>query len=645
MAMDFFESQEAARRRTWALVVLFVLAVLATIVLVYLAVSAVVVFYGARQGGLEPAARTLLHPALLAAVGASTLAVVGAGSGYKMMQLRAGGAVVAETLGGRPADPGRSLGERRLVNVVEEMAIASGMPVPLIYLLEQEAGINAFAAGHSPDDAVIGVTRGAVDRLSRDELQGVVGHEFSHILNGDMRLNMRLMGWLHGILVVGLIGTILLRQSARVSLRSRRGGSGPVILIGVALMIVGYAGTFFGKLIKAAVSRQREFLADAAAVQFTRNPAGIAGALKRIGAASAGARLSSPRADEASHMYFAQGVTVHLSGLFATHPPLARRIRRLDPEWDGTFPPEDAGPGGARRPTGTGAGTPPAIEATAAAIAAAAPAGSAVAQIGRLTEPHLRYAERLVAALPLAVRVAAQEPFSARAVVCSLLLAEDRAVRDRQVRRLESIDPPLAELAGRLARPDLAVSELARLPLLELAMPALRQMSAGQYARFRTAIDALHRADERIDLFEWMLLRIVTHLLQPQFDPRPPIMVQHHGLQQLLDPCSVLLSTLARVGHRDERAVRAAFSRGGAELPAHGLVLLPPARCTLPELDDALAELETLAPGLKRAVLDGCAVTVAADRQVTTREGELLRALAASLGCPMPPLLPGQRVG
>src|SRR5690606_28971990 len=252
---------------------------------------------------------------------------------------RQGGSVVAGLLGGLPVNPATDdPDERRLVNVVEEMAIASGVPVPAIYVLPGEESINAFAAGYGVHDAAVAVTRGALKHLTRDELQGVIAHEFSHILNGDMRLNIRLIGLLHGLLLLALIGRVLLRSGGRSrGRRKEKGGSVQVALIGLGLVLLGYIGVFFGKLIKAAASRQREYLADAAAVQFTRNPEGIAGALKKIGALGAGSRIVHPRAEELSHLYFASGLRSSFAGLFATHPPLVERIRRIDPSFSGDF--------------------------------------------------------------------------------------------------------------------------------------------------------------------------------------------------------------------------------------------------------------------------------------------------------------------
>ncbi len=330
MATDFFERQDVARRNTKWLVAMFIFAVIGIVGSTFVATALVL-------GAANEHGRFSFEVPLLASAAALGLIVIG--SLYKTAQLAAGGTVVAERLGGRRVYPNTiDPVERRLLNIVEEMALASGVPVPPVFLLSREQGINAFAAGYSPSDAVVSVTRGCAQQLTRDQLQGVVAHEFSHILNGDMRLNLRLIGVLHGILLMGLVGRELLRFGSYSSggNRSRRNDSGAyLLLIGLAFMVIGFLGLFLGNLIKAAASRQREFLADASAVQFTRNPEGIAGALRRIGAAIFGSKLISPRADEASHMYFAEGI----STLFASHPPLRERIRRIDPQWDGKYPP------------------------------------------------------------------------------------------------------------------------------------------------------------------------------------------------------------------------------------------------------------------------------------------------------------------
>ncbi len=328
--MDFFEHQAQARKNTTVLVAYFALAIVSLIAAVYLAT--VVGAYGmqaSKSTSTAPSTLQLWRPELFLYAVTGTLTVVSLGSLYKTARLSKGGSAVAEALGGRlmDADPADA-DERKLRNVVEEMAVAASVPMPKVYVLDDESGINAFAAGHTPDNAAIGVTRGAIHQLSRDELQGVIGHEFSHILNGDMRINIRIMGVLFGIVCLAVIGRIMLFS---------RGGRGrnPMVFIGLALVVIGALGMVFGRLIQAALSRQRELLADASAVQFTRNPAGLSSALQKIGAA--GSKLESPHAAEASHMFFENGLSKPFSGLMATHPPLAERIRAIDPAWDGQF--------------------------------------------------------------------------------------------------------------------------------------------------------------------------------------------------------------------------------------------------------------------------------------------------------------------
>ncbi|MHC5022947.1 MAG: M48 family metallopeptidase [Planctomycetota bacterium] len=659
MAMDFFESQDRARKKTGRLVVFFGLAVVCILVLTYTAVALVVIWYGGGDA--------LLDPILLLAVGGIVLGVVGLSSLYKIAELRGGGRVVAESLGGQLVD--RSTAdrhERRVLNVVEEMAIASGTPVPPVYLMREEAGINAFAAGYSPHDAVIGVTRGTVELLNRDELQGVIAHEFSHILNGDMRLNIRLIGLLHGILIIGLAGTMVMRAmfyAPRVSSRRRGNETLPLIALGLGLMAIGGIGVFFGRLIKAAVSRQREFLADASAVQFTRNPPGIAGALKKIGASVFGSKIQSPRAEEASHMFFGQAMTSAFDALYATHPPLPERIRRIEPNWDGEFPvleekkkrrrekrrdakraALDALLPGARLPdlAGIVVGAEAADAAAAAAVPAAVTA-AAVTTIGRPSAAHVAYARSLVASLPDPLKEATRDSFTARAVVYALLLDENATVRANQVEHLErAAEPGMAAETGRLA-PLVASSDLhARLPLLDLALPALHELSHDQYQDFKKTLRALILADEQVDLFEGVLQQIILRHLEPQFTSARPRAVHYYNLRGVRDECARLLSTLAYVGHRDQPSVQKAFTDGVSRLQQPGLVMLPPQACDLPSLDAALAKLDRVTPRMKRNVIEACAACIVSDREVTVREGELLRAIADALDCPMPPLLPGQ---
>ena len=641
MATDFFQQQDAARRGTTRLVVLFSLAVLAIVVSVELLLAATMGFLGRDPETNEIDWTMVADPWLLLLAVLGTLVVVGGGSLYKVAQLRGGGRVIAEELGGRLVDGSTSDPvERRLLNVVEEMAIASGTSTPPVYIMDGEQGINAFAAGFAPQDAVIGVTRGAATTLDRDELQGVIAHEFSHILNGDMRLNIRLMGLLHGIFLIGMIGYFILRMSFYSGAgrsRDSKGGAMPILALGAGLAVVGFAGTFFGNLIKAAVSRQREFLADSSAVQFTRHPGGIAGALKKIGGFVSGSKVENPNAPQASHMFFGRA-TSGFSAMFSTHPPLGERIRRIDPSWDGEFPelPEagDAVPGAVAPPGASGF-------ATAVAGASASPdISNAVSQVGQPTPAHVAYAAELMARMPEPVVAAAHEPYGARAVVYALLLDRDPGPRRLQLAHLEAAaDDGVYEETLRLAPLVEQLDPGMRLPVLEIALPALRSLTSRQVERFQENVVALVEADEVIDLFEWSLERILLRDMQASFGRSGPTRVRHRSAGAVQAPLAVLLSVLAYVGSRDPQAAERAFAEGWRVLSLPERGLLPQEACGFTALDAALVELDRAAPQVKKRALEAAVACITADRQVTVEEGELLRAVSAWINCPMPPIL------
>jgi Zn-dependent protease with chaperone function len=648
MATDFFERQTVARRNTAWLVAVFILAVIGLVTTTVVVAAIAVSFlreYDPRTA-FEPRERrppdNWQFPLL---AGGGALALIGGGTAFKLAQLAGGGTVVAEQLGGRRVFPNTTdQVERRLVNVVEEMALASGVPVPPVFLLPHELGINAFAAGYSPSDAVIGVTRGCAEQLTRDELQGVIAHEFSHILNGDMRLNLRLIGVLHGILVLGLVGRQMLFAAGRSSGRSRRHGGGIVYLaiIGMAVTVLGFLGTLIGNLIKAAVSRQREFLADASAVQFTRNPQGIAGALKRIGAAVYGSRLVAPAAAEASHMYFSQGVWEGITGLFATHPPLADRIRRLDPAWDGRFPPPlPTERSFVARDVAVAGLTGAAADLTDRPITTDV-VQHASEQVAHPTEIHREYVAELIAEMPPEIVAAAHEPYGARALVFATLLDRDADVRAAQLRALErNIDANVYELTLRLVKFVNQLDVRARLPLVDMTLPALRALSPGQYETFHGCFVALVRADERLSLFEWVLHQVLLRHLRPQFEPVRRPQIVYYGLQRLAEPVSVLLSTLARASQGADQDALASAARRLPDVPVR---LLPAEACGLKQLDAALRQLAQVAPRHRQRLVDACAAAICADRNVSVAEAELLRGVCDLLDCPMPPLVAGQPV-
>jgi Zn-dependent protease with chaperone function len=642
--MDFFQNQEVARKKTGRLIVYFLLAVILIIVTVYLAIAAVLRWAepAAREGGAVELP-SLWDPQLFMVVAAGTTALISGGSLYKIAALSGGGHTVAELMGGRLLHPQTSdLDERKILNVVEEMAIAAGTPVPPVYLLANEEGINAFAAGYSPNDAVIGVTRGCVRTLSRDELQGVIGHEFSHILNGDMKLNLRLMGVLFGILLIGLSGYILLRSTTgyRVRVSDRdddRGGRNLLPLIGLALYVIGYVGVFFANLIKAAVSRQREFLADASAVQFTRNPDGIAGALKKIGAIEQGSAIHEPRAAEASHMFFGNaGTAGQLFGLLETHPPLVERIRRLDPSFDGDFskvrldsPTDDSQrslkPDRQARPRSFSFNP-----------------AEAVAQVGTVGAPHLLYAAGLLEDLAPVISAQLQDPLGAQATVFAMLLDPAEGVFRQQLAWLNQFAHPAVVRQMRAVLPE--VRKLApeeRLPLVELAIPALRQVTPAQMREFLSGVKALVEADNNLAVFEYALQRLLLRHLVAYFVKRPSNLPRYTAVEPLIEPVNVVLSTLARGGQGSAESVAVAFSAGVKALgrPEARFAFSAEYATDLILLDGALRTLDQASRPLKKQILLACAATIGADGRVTVEEGELLRAISDSLDCPMPPIL------
>ena len=630
--MNFFAYQDRARRISGLLVALFGLAVLLLIAITTL-LTAALVAYSRGQAFSALEVGQLLGWDGVATLAGTIAAVIALGSLYKLRQLAAGGRAVAESLGGRKINvaPQNDM-ERRALNVVEEMAIASGTPVPEVYILDDDA-INAFAAGYQPSDAVIGLTRGAIEKLSRDELQGVVAHEFSHIFNGDMRLNIRIVGLLNGILIIGLLGYWLLRGSHLGSSRDNRGRAA-LLGIGAGLMVIGYTGTFFGNLIKSAVSRQREFLADASAVQFTRNNEGIAGALKKIGGYGRGSELSASHAAEFSHMYFASGLKRSFSNLFSTHPPLVQRINRLDPAWNGRFSTADDSQAGISLSAAQNAQVmgmaPQSRQAQFEQVAEAVDNS-----IGSPGQQQVEVSRQLLASIPPGLHRAAHDPFAARALVYLLLMHRDSAHRQQQRELLQQIAHPavireMQQLEDQLEQ----LSVTVRLPLLDLCVPALKALVPQQYQVFKRNLIKLLRSDNRVDLWEWALYRVLMHALEGAPDRHR--LSTKKGAQD--DAARFILAALAHSGHSDYLPAKRAYEVGLKTLGLMAVPLPAEAQVTLPRLDKAVAIASTLPPLRKPALLKAMAATMAHDGTVLAQEIELLRAIADSLDCPMPPM-------
>ena len=638
--MDFFQQQAKVRSHSRGLLLLFLLAVLGIVGAIDLVVLAALGF--SRH---TPQAQPLAVLPILTGTSLAVLAVIVLSTLYRIAALSGGGATVAKELGATLVSPDtQDPAQRRLRNVVEEIAIASGVAVPQIFLLEQESGINAFAAGYSPSDAVVTVTRGALDKLSRDELQGVIAHEFSHILNGDMRLNIRLMGLLFGILVLGIIGGKVLQYGP-----SDRKGGGAILAIALGLFAIGYIGVFFGRLIKAGVSRQREYLADASAVQFTRQTEGIAGALKKVAGISGGSKLNNTHGEEVAHMLFGDGIGY--SALFATHPPLLKRIKTLDPNFNPLqlaelgktwnepgYAPEDeerpmmsdfAGGGSALAPRGGPA-------------AAMAPA-ALIASVAQPQAAHYDCAAALRRALPPDLLEAAHDSERAIDLVFALLL--EPVAGPVQAAQLQAIDKDFGAAHGAATAALLpALADLApaqRLPLAAIAIPSLRQQSREQLMQLMKTVIALIYADGRVAVFEYCLGRVLRVHLAEVLNPAQAGAIGRRKLEDCGEEIRCLLSVVAGFGQDDQASAQRAFLAGVQRLPLRQTLVYEGVSLEswTSALDLALRKLDELEPPAKSLLLEALGANIAADGKTTLEEAELLRAVCAALHCPLPPML------
>ncbi|KAF1711296.1 peptidase M48 Ste24p [Pseudoxanthomonas kalamensis DSM 18571] len=639
--MNFFEHQAAARRSSTRMVVLFALAVAGIVLAVD---AAVLVLFGGVLGGGGSAGSMA---ALLLLSTLATLAVIGLGSLYRIASLRGGGEAVALQLGGsRVPEDTTDFNLRRLRNVVEEIAIASGVPMPKLFVLEQESAINAFAAGYAPTDAVVAVTRGALERLNRDELQGVIAHEFSHILNGDMRLNIRLMGVLFGIMMLSIIGQ-------RILVHTRGGRSkevGAVLALAAVAMAVGGIGLFFGRMIKAGVSRQREMLADASAVQFTRQTTGLAGALKKIAGLHDGSQLADPgQAEEVSHMLFGQGR--RYSSLFATHPPLLERIRKLEPSFNpqqlerltagwALSPPdglqEDIALGLAEA---GGAPLPPPLPPREGTVTVTAP--MVVEQVATPAADDYRRAGDIMDAIPAELRALAAQRDAVMPLLLGLLLDADAGVAALQ---RSEIVPRLGEAVAQRAF-DLRQAHLAelhpmlRLPLASLAFPVLRLRPRPELGAFMDCVHAVVNTDGKVSLFEYCLGRLLETQLVESLDPARHARLGRRKPGNVKQEFATLLAVLAQAGNPSPMDAQRAYLAGLHRiLPRDHLPYAPPAE-GVRALDAVWGPLDALDPLAKQVMVEAITETISHDNRVSVSEAELLRTVCGVLHCPLPAML------
>ena len=677
--MDFFEHQEIARRSTRRLVVLFAIAVVAIVIAVNFAATAIYLGFlmpagTARTAAALPAGFYVFNTLVV-------LGLIGGGTLYKLSSLSAGGAAVANLVDAREIDMTTSdLLDRRLINVVEEMAIASGVAVPRVYVMDNETAINAFAAGHSINDAVIAVTRGTLTRLSRDELQGVIAHEFSHVLNGDMRLNLRLIGVLHGLLIVAIAGRLLLELGGRSKGGgSSRSGNALAVLFfaGIALWILGYIGVFFGRLIKAAVSRQREFLADASAVQFTRNPDGIGGALRKIGglteATGLGTRIDHPQAEALSHLFLGAARPSFVRGLFATHPPLEERVQRIYGRKQTFLPaPENAlaqSMGGLERldierprspiqfvPSGAqqrtvvshATATARALSPVAGLVAMAAGGADApsevAAAVGTVSPPaHRDFAlDESQRAIVDTLRRAANDAVHAQLITYALLAETDSDLRAQQGELIaEAYGAEAAQIVDRYHGLIHELPPGVRQPLLDVAMPALRKLPDQARQRVLKLAHLLVVADGRVSVHEFLLFTILKRRLGP--DAGRAVPVRYRSVKERAQDAALVLSLVAvvRLPKRPEHA----FNAGALLLPDTNVQFVGADAIKLDDVSAALDRLNQLAPLAKPQLIKAATAAAFVDSETNWRAASTLRMICAALDAPLPPQIAITEVG
>jgi len=635
--MNFFQEQERSRQHTTWLVGIFIIAVLMLIAITIVFVIGLYLYLDDISLALfltDPFAYVstdILYGVVVVVVG-----VVVAGSITKYLSLSSGGKSVAIALGGRQLNRNSAdTNEKKLLNVVEEMSIASGISTPTVYIID-ESGINAFAAGLTLDDAVIGVTSGCVEKLDREELQGVIAHEFSHIFNGDMRLNLQLTAILHGILLIGLIGRFILRSSTRRShttrsSSSKKGNGGLYVLaLGAGLFVIGYVGTFFGSIIKANVSRKREYLADATAVQYTRYPRGISGALKKIAYYSS--ELRAPAAETYSHLYFAEGVSTMFSALLATHPPLDRRIKKIEPRWNGRFPDY----GKMTKPKHDEAEKQLKREKeeakkerfTQGAIAAA------MMSVGQIKEEEVEEVQTEIKALDEKVLNRLSDPLGAQAVLLSLLY--NPVYKDELFAVVQEENPYLLLEFANFRQEEHQALQTQSALIVSLSLNALKSLSVEQYKHFKKIVAAFVAVDKSISLFEWSLQYIIQRPLEMHLGLRevPKRISTHIGA--IKKELELLYSMLAQAQYEDEREAKAAFDKSKRAIKAGALQYIERDQITHLQFLDAVMAIETAKPAIAERIFEGVLHSVKIDDKVTKTENAFVHAIAQLMQVPLP---------
>ncbi len=646
MPKTFFDLQQEARVRSRWAVFGFIVTVLLTVLGASILTAAILGGIGSTENAAQDFASAHQWDIIFGAAGFTLFIVLGA-SLFRHMQMQAGPEHVMHAMDGKRVNPeSGNPQERQLLNLVEEMSIASGVPVPDVYIVD-EPGINAFAVGLSTDRAAVGVTRGALNTFTRDEMQGVIAHEFSHILNGDMRLNTRLIAMLAGLFILSELGMILFRIALHSGGGSRRrnskdngGGAIAFVALGLAVWACGAIGLLMGRILQASLSRQREFLADASAVQFTRNPDGIANALRKLGKNSRKAKLQHAESLELAHMMFGSAKPMSLSGLMATHPPLDRRIRQILPEWDGSFL---AATSAEPPPPPKSAPVPPPIPRAGKRAVAFGVLDAAMRSAGTGPTPEsVEAARALHSALPENARQAARTPAGARALVYRLLLQpaapEILSEQEKAVQTHETDE--VCNLLTALTRQTEDLPEAERIPLLDLTVPTLRHLDSDTKTIFKNTVEAVIRADGKVSLYEYAVRQVAMRAIETEAEARARTKKRIH-IREAETEVNLLLSVLAHVGAASEADAEASFEAARQQLLGHHggitLALQPPERRTLSALNEACATLSALYPAFQQRVMNAALAAVSNNGEINADEFNAFRAAAAALNVPVPP--------
>ncbi len=645
--MDFFEHQEAARKKTKLLIFYFVLAVV--LIVVALNLIAYFVMFGLNSSQGQPEVISLAQwpeQAGFYYTSAASLGLIGLGSLFRWFQLRGGGKSIASMVGAREILPDTNDRlERRFINVVEEMSIASGMPVPTLYIMDEEEAINAFVAGQESSDTIMVVTRGSLEQLSRQELQGVVAHEFSHIFNADMKINLRLISILAGILILGQAGYFVMRSLRYSNVRSdNKNGGGLIVVImvvGISMYIIGSIGLFFGRLIKAAISRQREFLADASAVQYARDNQGLAGAFLKIGQQSS--LLQNRHAEETSHMCIAEPIKLSLNSL-ATHPPLEKRLDAIMPDWHDfqhrqerkadrqQQRDEHAQQRQAEREKKKG------FEAFGGTQVLAG-MGGLLETVGNPTTLHLHAANALLLAMPEVLRTAAHNHHAsshAMYLVFALLLSDDGQVESEALNLIaqsygEESKAEVIKLASHIT----SDKRYLRLAILDIAIPSIRRLSKTERKNFLTLLKQIIHLDKHISQFEYVLYSLIRKSLKPSTNAHKRFIKRFNKVESQIQ---LILSAVLHASGNNQQAKEQLFNNLIVGFSDNKLNLLPN-KFEAEAFHKSLIDLNQLTPMLKKALLNAFEEAIKEDGIAKVEEVELFRAICECLDCPLPPLV------